>query len=212
MRSLLVQLRARGLTVLEVESEEQGESLGATWVLIPDTPGVTVIRPKGILDFSFLGSLNRISVSYGVRALRAGARVPERVAGTATRTASFFWSNALLQSVGLGLLGLVVSGGIYTVYYGFVISQNLKAGQKDPKQYLSLPTSAAVTVLVADIIVSQITAQVIPRFINPMVDLFVNEPRWEVMVQDAHDDALKDLSDNVVRKVTGVAMRKGAAQ
>jgi hypothetical protein len=204
MRSLLVQLRARGLNVLEVESEEQGANLGASWVLIPDTPGVNVIRPKGVLDFSFLGSLNRISVSYGVRALKAGARIPERVSGSGSRTASFFWSNALLQSVGLGALGLMVSSGIYAVYYGFLISQNVRAGKTSVREYLQPPSpAAAIAVLIADLLVSQITAQVFPRFINPLVDLLVNEPRWEVMVQDAHDEALQACADNVVRKVTG---------
>ena len=88
------------------------------------------------------------------------------------------------------------------------IAQNLRDGSKSPGDYLKPPSaSAAVAVLIADLLVSQITAQVFPRFINPLVDLFVNEPRWEVMVQAAHDDALQALSDNVVRKVSGKAMR-----
>ncbi len=219
MQSLLVQLRARGLTVLEVEDEEQAVDLGASWVLIPDTPGVNVIRPKGLLDFSFLGSLNRVNVTYAVRALKAGARVPERVSGEGTRTASFFWSNALLQSVGLGLLGLGVSGVIYGIYYGLVVYQNVQTfresgqpGSIDVVQALRPSPQVAVAVLVADLMLSQITAQVFPRFINPLVDLFINEPRWEGMVQEAHDDAVVALADNVARKVAGLPMPKGGAK
>ncbi|MBI5495539.1 MAG: hypothetical protein HY904_10985 [Deltaproteobacteria bacterium] len=218
IQSVVPHLRARGVRVLEVESLAQGQALGAAWVLIPDTPGVSVVRPKGLLDFSFLGSINRITVNYAVRAQKAGARVPERVAGSGTRTASFFWSNALLQTAGLGALGLAVTAGIYSAWFGFTAYRKIQkyragapAGSQlvdDVKAAVDIDPGVYVAVLVADVVVSQLTAQVMPRLINPLVDLLINEPRWEGMVQAAHDDAIADLADNVVRKVAG----KGAVR
>jgi len=208
MRSLLAHLRARGFDVLEVESAEQAEELRAPYVLLPDTPGLSIIRPKGLLDFSAMGSINRISVSYSVRLLKTGQRVPERVAGSGSRTASFFWSNALLQTIGLSLLGLGVSVVIYGVWIGVTVSQTLEAnrGRPDPlapAQALreGIPAPVAITVFIADFMVSQITAQVVPRVLNPLVDSQINEPRWESMVQSAHDEAVEDLAENLARKL-----------
>ncbi|MEW5848312.1 MAG: hypothetical protein AB2A00_05835 [Myxococcota bacterium] len=227
MRSLLAQLRARGVTVLEVENEQQAAELGAPYTLIPDTPGVNVIRPKGLLDFSFLGSLNRISVSYSVRLLRPGARIPERISGSGSRTASFFWSNALLQSVGLSLLGASVSIVIYSAWFGITLALDPRAikgpdqvqrdlaaarcGGGAPEQCLTdvnnalptlaIPPEVGIMVFIADELVSQATAQVVPRVINPLVDIFINEPRWQSMVQGAHDEAAEDLADAIVARI-----------
>jgi hypothetical protein len=206
MRSLTAQLRARGVHVVQVQDELQARELQAPITLIPDSPGLNIIRPKGLLDFSALGSVNRIGVTYSVRWLKDGHRVPERVSGSGARTASFFWSNAMLQSVVFTTLGLAVSAVIYGAYAALVFYQNFqtlqKTGRVDARGvFKSPPFEVALAVFVADLVVSQLTAQVVPRVINPLVDIFVNEPRWEVMVQDAHDDALEELADNVVKKL-----------
>lgn len=217
MRSVLAHMRARGFTVLEVESLEQANELRAPYILLPDTPGLNIIRPKGLLDFSALGSVNRISVSYSVRLLKAGARIPERVSGSGSRTASFFWSNALLQTIGLSLIGFGVSLVIYGIWIGVTVSQALEAnaGRPDPLSTADalragVPAPVAITVFIADILVSQITAQVVPRVINPLVDTLINEPRWQVMVQDAHDDAAEDLAENLAVKFNALACAPGA--
>lgn len=207
VRSLLAQLRTRGVTVLEVDSERMARELGAPVILLPDAPGLGIIRPKGLLDFSALGSINRISVTYAVRYFKEGKRIPERVSGTGTRTASFFWSNAFLQSLAFTGLGVAVSTVIYGLYFGLVFYQNAQTlrqtGQVDTaKIFKSPPAEVAVSVFVADMVVSQFTAQLVPRVINPLLDVFINEPRWESMVQSAHDTAVQELADNVVRKLT----------
>jgi hypothetical protein len=213
-RSLLFQLRARGVQVLEVTTEEEGQRLGAPYVLIPDAPGLTVIRPKGLFDMSFLGSLNRINVSYSVRMLKNGARVPQRVSGSGSRTASFFWSNAALQTAGLFMLGVSVSLVFYGAWFASIVATNWqtldqarRSGELSPLEQLSLvtpPPSVAIVVFVADTIVSQLTAQVVPRVVNPLVDILVNEPRWESMVQAAHDDAAAALADQLTLRLGGL--------
>lgn len=209
MRSLLAHLKARGFNVLQVESVEQANQLRAPWILLPDTPGLNIIRPKGLLDFSALGSINRISVSYSVRVLKEGQRIPDRVTGSATRTSSFFWSNALLQTIGLSLLGFGVSVVIYGIWFGVTVAQRLEANRalevpKKPGDVIGeIPAPVAIAVFLADFLVSQITAQVVPRVINPLVDTLVNEPRWESMVQSAHDDAAEDLAENLTIKLSG---------
>jgi hypothetical protein len=210
MRSILAQLRARGLSVLEVEDQAQAAAMGAPYVLLPDIPTVTVLRPKGLLDFSFLGSLNRIRVSYSVRLLRLGATIPERVSGSGSRTASFFWSNAILQGIGMSMLGNAVSLVIYSAWFAWVVGM----AARDPKNLEGRPLQVAsrlaprpeiaIAVFVADHIVSQISAQVVPRIINPLVDILVNEPRWQVMVQGAHDEAAEDVADAVVRRLAAL--------
>lgn len=207
MRSILPQLRARGFQVLEVKDEAQARELGAPYTLIPDAPGISVIRPKGLLDFSALGSINRVNVSYSFRVLKDGARVPERISGSASRTASFFWSNAALQTIGLGLVGLGVTVVIYGAWLGVTLGRALEAnaGRPNPLDTVEVlkqgvPAEVAITVFVADLLVSQLTAQVVPRVVNPLVDSLVNEPRWESMVQAAHDDAVVDLADALARR------------
>lgn len=206
MRGMLAQLLVRGIHVVQVQDERQARELHAPVTLIPDSPGLSIIRPKGLLDFSALGSVNRISVTYSVRYLKDGHRVPDRVSGSGSRTASFFWSNALLQSVLFTSLGIAASAAIYAAFFGTVFYQNFvrlqETGQVDARGvFKSPPVEVALAVFLADILVSQLTAQVFPRVINPLLDVFVNEPRWQGMVQSAHDDALEDLCDNVVRRM-----------
>lgn len=213
-RSLLAQLRARGVTVLEVDSEDQARQVGAPVTLVPDAPGLRVIRPKGLLDFSFLGSVNHVKVSYSVMLQRPGAATPERVSGSGSRTASFLWSNALVQGVGLWLLGSSVSLVIYGGWMGYVVYQAAQRRDvpSDPWTAftaLAPPPHVAIAVFVADHLLSQATAQVVPRVINPLVDVLINEPRWQQMVQGAHDDAAADVADEIVRRLAALRPAQG---